>query len=78
MPYTLASPRPLSAERRVVLAVLHRSLRDLTPNAPALDRRASVTFFRNADGWLETLCDLAGLEYTRVQELARLRSPDGG
>jgi len=78
MPYTLDIPRPLSAERRLVLAVLQRSLYDLKPNAPALDRRASVAFFRNADGWLETLCDLAGLDHTRVQALARSRSPDGG
>ena len=78
MPYTLDIPRPLSAERRLVLAVLQRSLLDLQPNATAWDRRASVAFFRNADGWLEALCDLAGLEYTRVQELARSRYPDGG
>ena len=60
MPYTLDLPRPLSAERRLVLAVLQRSLLDLKPNASALDRRASAAFFSNADGWLETLCDLAG------------------
>ncbi len=78
MPYTLDIPRPLSAERRLVLAVLQRSLHDLKPHAPALDRRASVAFFSNADGWLETLCDLAGLDHTRVQALARSRSPDGG
>jgi hypothetical protein len=71
-------PRPLSAERRLVLAVLQRSLLDLQPNASALDRHASVAFFSNADGWLEDLCDLAGLEYTRVQALARCRYPDGG
>ncbi len=75
---TLAIPRPLSAERQLVLAVLQRSLLDLKPNAPTLDRRASVAFFSNADGWLETLCDLAGLDYLRVQTLARARYPDGG
>ncbi len=77
MPYTRDIPRPLSAERQLVLAVLQRSLLDLKPNASALDRRASVAFFSNADGWLETLCDLAGVEYIRVQELARARYPDG-
>ncbi len=78
MPYTLDLPRPLSAERRLVLAVLQRSLLDLKPNASALDRRASAAFFSNADGWLETLCDLAGLDHIRVQTLARARYPDGG
>ena len=78
MPYTLALPRSLSAERHLLLAVLQRSLLDLQPNASALDYRASVVFFSNADGWLEALCDLAGLEYTRVQALARSRSPEGG
>ena len=78
MPYTLDIPRPLSAERQLVLAVLQRSLLDLKPNASALDRRASVAFFSNADGWLEALCDMAGLDHTRVQALARSRYPDGG
>jgi len=78
MPYTLDIPRPLSAERQLVLAVLQRSLLDLKPNASALDRRASAAFFSNADGWLETLCDLAGLDHIRVQTLARARYPDGG
>jgi hypothetical protein len=45
MPYTIDIPRPLSAERRLVLAVLQRALHDLKPNAPAVDRRASVAFF---------------------------------
>ena len=78
MPYTLDIPRPLSAERRLVLAVLQRSLLDLKPNASGLDRRTSVVFFSNADGWLEDLCNLAGLDHTRVQALARARYPDGG
>jgi hypothetical protein len=69
---------PVSAERQLVLAVLHRSLHDLQPNAPVVDRRASVAFFSNADGWLEVLCDLAGLDHTRVQALARSRYPEGG
>ena len=77
MSHTIDIPRSLSAERQLVLAVLQRSLHDLKPNAPALDRSASVAFFSNADGWLEALCDLAGLDHTRVQELARSRYPDG-
>ena len=78
MSYTIDIPRPLSAERQLVLAVIQRSLHDLKPNAPALDWRASVAFFRNADGWLESLCDLAGLDHTRVQELARRQYPEIG
>ena len=78
MTHILDATSPLSAERELLLAVLHRSLHDLKPNAPAQDRHASVAFFSNADGWLEDLCDLAGLEYTRVQALARCRYPDGG
>ena len=78
MSHTVDSTLPLCGERQLLLAVLHRSLHDLKPNAPALDRSASVAFFSNADGWLEALCDMAGLDHTRVQALARSRYPDGG
>ncbi len=78
MSHTVDSTLPLCGEHQLLLAVLHRSLHDLKPNAPALDRSASVAFFSNADGWLEALCDMAGLDHTRVQALARSRYPDGG
>ena len=77
MTHILDATSPLSAERELLLAVLHRSLHDLKPNAPAQDRSASVAFFSNADGWLEPLCDLAGLDHIRVQTLARARYPEG-
>jgi len=71
MTHILDATSPLSAERELLLAVLHRSLHDLKPNAPAQDRSASVAFFSNADGHLQTVCDLLDLDYGQVQ--ARVR-----
>ena len=67
MSHILDATSPLSAERQLLLAVLHRSLHDLKPNAPAQDRHASVAFFSNADGHLQTVCDLLDLDCGQVQ-----------
>ena len=78
MTHILDATSPLSAERELLLAVLHRSLHDLKPNAPAQDRGASVAFFSNADGHLQTVCDLLDLDCGQVQARVRRQYPDGG
>ena len=74
--HTSETTQTLPGEHQLLTAVLRQALLDLNPTASARDRSESVTFFRNAHGSFQTMCDLLGLDHEQVQALVERQYPE--